>query len=195
MSEHDPFNLSDEDLLRIKDVYRTCVDLVENQLELHDHASEFEELGCIKVHAVRYQIITPPTPNTCPPPYSNILEKSSIVAFQRMEFEESPESSGQIFKIGLFDPFRQSGDFRLLMLTVQPESELIPRRPDATINIPDIPENPEAYTDPFASPELTNNLSHLLTSIRKLSETGQLRVVTQEDMQGMYKLHDELAKL
>ncbi len=198
MAGFDP-GFSDEHISHARDAYDLCATLVDSHLEIYDPGRDDLpiavqqmmglEAGDSQTETVRYNIAEPPTAGTLPGPYSSVLEKSAVIAFQKIDHE--PDSRFQPSrKIELLDPFRAIGGVTLLMLGMEEVDTNHPGMPRATIHGEEV--DGWSASRPFIDADLIDNISHMAVTIRRLSEMGKLVPISFNDVQAMYQLQNEL---
>lgn len=187
------------ELERIKETYQTCVDLVDDHLAEYDPARDdipelaLEMMGLankrLEITTVRFNVLEQPPEKSLPLPYSSLLGKASVVAFQKIEFE-ADIAGGLIIstrKIELLDPFQAIGGATLLMVNLTGGDPL----PEAEAR--DDKGDKPWLARPFYDPELTNNLLHMAITLKRMSAEQKLVPISFLDIQAMYGLHDDLS--
>ena len=175
-----------EELSNIRSAYQACVELVDDHLVVNDQSRD-EVPGYLHERSVtvRYNFLEQPK-KLSTLPYTSALERSSVIAFQRLEREQPYR------KIELLDPFRSLGGYTLLLLGMKDQAHYNP-------DIPDMAARGEGidYTEarPFDHAELTGDVLSLAETIRDISRRGKLVPISFEDIQAMYGMQGDIENL
>lgn len=180
------FEHTSEGLARIRETYQTCVDLVDSHLIINDPARD-EVPGYLRETSttVRYHIAEQHQWLSTLP-YTSALERSSVVAFQRLERQQPYR------KLELLDPFRTIGGYTLLMLGMEDQER---RESD----VPYMSAYGEGfdYTNsrPFDRSDLTDDVLKLAETISDISRRGKLIPISFDDIQAMYETQSDIDRL
>lgn len=193
------YRFNEQERAHLRSVYDACAALVDDHLEPYVPARDdtpkmlTELMGLstgVDAETTRYSIIDQPTAGTLPGPYSRILESAGVIAFQKLQLPESGiRAASTVRKVELLDPFRSVGGATLLLLSLQDHDLGHPE-------IPGIQAHGEAVkltdTSPLFTPESADDILHMVTTIRGLSEAGALASISFDDIQAMYSLQSDL---
>jgi len=198
-------SFSESDVANIHDTYSTWMDLTDDHLEAYDPERDNlpedikrrfgREMSGYTEVVTRYNLLEQPAAGSCPKPYSTILERASVVVFQKIEPETDSSHYPIIRKVEFLNPLEALGGITLMMLTLTDRDALIPSIPEASVRQygPDgLNADQLIPPRPFYDPDLTNNLLHLAVSIKRFSEDGKLVPIGIDDIQAMYQLQVDL---
>lgn len=186
---------------RQNEAFEYCVRLVDDHIDAYvperdqsliekEFAARAEARGVVNERMsriVRYNFLESPSPDTLPPPYSEVLGRAAVIAFQKLEAGHSdPPSYNR--KIELLDPFAAHGGATLMMVMFD-DIRLSPTHVPA-IHV--FRQDSKVLETPLWDPVLTANLMHMVLTIRRYSEAGQLVPISDGDVQAMYRMHEQL---
>lgn len=193
------FGLSPKEINYARNTYELCAELVDDQVRQYNSERDDTPLymrallgnrALADQVTVRFNVNQPPPRGSCPPPYAEVLEKTPVIAFQKLDRRRI--GLGEYRKIELLDPFSALGGVTLLMVGLEESERQNPEMPACTVSGSGI----DAYlATPLYDRDLTDNLRDFTRIIKGLNQARQLTPISFDDIQAMYSLQADLDQL